>query len=58
MAGKGSKKSTILVRLVSTLGTGFFYVRKRNPKKQPNKLAFRKYDPVARKHAEFKEAKI
>ena len=52
------KKSTILVRLVSTAGTGFFFVKKRNPKQLTEKLSFRKYDPRARKHVLFKEQKI
>lgn len=53
-----AKKATILVKLQSTADTGFFYVRKRNPRKQTEKLAFMKYDPVARKHVEFKETKL
>jgi large subunit ribosomal protein L33 len=53
-----AKKATILVKLVSTAGTGFFYVKKRNPRKQTEKLAFKKYDPRVRKHVEFKEQKM
>lgn len=53
-----AKKATILVKLVSTAGTGYFYVRKRNPRKQTEKLNFRKYDPRIRKHVEFKEEKL
>ena len=53
-----AKQNTVLIRLVSTADTGFFYVKKKNPKKTTEKLSFRKYDPVARKHVEFKEAKI
>ena len=53
-----AKQNTVLIRLVSTAETGFFYVKKKNPKKTTEKLHFRKYDPVARKHVEFKEAKI
>lgn len=55
MAKKGA---TILVRLVSTAGTGYFKVRKRNPRKLLEKLKFRMYDPRARKHVEFVEKKI
>jgi ribosomal protein L33 len=29
-----------------------------DPRNQTEKLTFRKYDPVVRKHVEFKEAKI
>jgi len=53
-----AKKDTILVKMQSTAETGFFYVAKRNPKKQTEKLEFRKYDPVARKHVLFKETKL
>jgi large subunit ribosomal protein L33 len=53
-----AKPTTVKIKLVSTADTGFFYVTKKNPRTQTEKLAFRKYDPVARKHVEFKEAKI
>lgn len=53
-----AKKNTVLIRLVSTADTGYFYVKKKNPRKLTRKLSFRKYDPVARKHVEFKEEKI
>jgi large subunit ribosomal protein L33 len=53
-----AKSNTVLIKLESTAGTGFFYVAKKNPRKTTEKLNFRKYDPVARKHVEFKETKI
>jgi large subunit ribosomal protein L33 len=53
-----AKSVTQKIRLVSTADTGFFYVTKKNPRNQTEKLVFKKYDPVARKHVEFKEAKI
>ena len=53
-----AKPATILVKLVSTADTGFFYVAKKNPRTKTEKLEFKKYDPVARKHVVFKEAKI
>jgi large subunit ribosomal protein L33 len=46
------------IKLVSSAGTGYYYVTKKNPRNQTEKLVFKKYDPVARKHVEFKEAKI
>ncbi|OYY64221.1 MAG: 50S ribosomal protein L33 [Sphingomonas sp. 28-62-11] len=46
------------MKLVSSADTGFFYVTKKNPRTQTDKLTFRKYDPVVRKHVDFKEAKI
>ena len=53
-----AKPSTIKIRLNSTADTGFFYVTKKNPKTKTEKLTLKKYDPVARKHVEFKEGKI
>jgi large subunit ribosomal protein L33 len=46
------------IRLVSTAGTGYFYTTTKNKRNTPQKLKFRKYDPVIRQHVEFKEAKI
>lgn len=53
-----AKPATILVRMVSTADTGYFYVKKKNPRTQTEKLEMRKYDPVVRKHVLFKETKI
>ncbi|MDP6388898.1 MAG: 50S ribosomal protein L33 [Alphaproteobacteria bacterium] len=53
-----AKPATILVKLVSTADTGFYYVTKKNPRTMTEKLSFKKYDPVVRKHVEFKEGKI
>jgi large subunit ribosomal protein L33 len=53
-----AKPTTVKIKLVSSADTGFYYVTKKNPRTQTEKLSFRKYDPVARKHVEFKEAKI
>lgn len=53
-----AKPTTVLIRLVSSAGTGFYYVTKKNPRTQTEKLELRKYDPVVRKHVTFKEAKI
>ena len=53
-----AKPTTIKIKLVSTADTGYYYVTKKNPRTQTEKLLFKKYDPVARKHVEFKEAKI
>jgi large subunit ribosomal protein L33 len=59
-AGLGlmAKPTTVKIKLVSSADTGFFYVTKKNPRTKTEKLSFKKYDPVARKHVEFKEAKI
>jgi large subunit ribosomal protein L33 len=53
-----AKSNTIKIKLVSTADTGFYYVAKKNTRTATEKLSFRKYDPVVRKHVEFKEAKI
>ena len=53
-----AKPSTILIKLVSSADTGFYYVTKKNPRTSTEKMEFRKYDPVVRKHVMFKEAKI
>ncbi|MCB1488036.1 MAG: 50S ribosomal protein L33 [Bauldia sp.] len=53
-----AKATTIKVKLVSSADTGFYYVTKKNTRTQTEKLAMKKYDPVARKHVEFREAKI
>jgi large subunit ribosomal protein L33 len=53
-----AKANTVLIRLVSSADTGYFYVTKKNARTATGKLEFKKYDPVARKHVVFKEAKI
>jgi large subunit ribosomal protein L33 len=53
-----AKSNTVLIKLVSTADTGYYYVTKKNPRTSTEKLEFNKYDPVARKHVAFKEAKI
>jgi large subunit ribosomal protein L33 len=53
-----AKGGSILVRLVSAAGTGFFYVKPKNPRKLTTKLEFRKYDPVVKRHVLFTEAKM
>ncbi len=53
-----AKSATILVKLVSTADTGYYYVTKKNPRSTTEKFEFSKYDPVVRKHVPFKEAKI
>jgi len=46
------------IRMVSTADTGFFYTTFKNKRNTPDKLEIKKYDPKARKHVIFKEAKI
>ncbi len=53
-----AKPTTIKIKLQSTADTGYFYVAKKNARTMTDKMVVRKYDPVVRKHVEFKEAKI
>ena len=53
-----AKSSTVAIKMVSTAGTGYYYVTKKNPRTITDKLEFRKYDPVVRKHVLFKEGLI
>lgn len=53
-----AKSNVILVKLVSSADTGFYYVTKKNPRTSTEKLEMKKYDPVVRKHVPFKEGKI
>ncbi|MCE2482179.1 MAG: 50S ribosomal protein L33 [Alphaproteobacteria bacterium] len=53
-----AKAATLKIKMVSTADTGYYYVTKKNPRTKTEKLSLRKYDPVARKHVLFKEAKI
>jgi large subunit ribosomal protein L33 len=53
-----AKAVTIKVKLVSSADTGFYYVTKKNSRTMTDKLVKKKYDPVAKKHVEFRESKI
>ncbi|OLT43120.1 50S ribosomal protein L33 [Saccharomonospora sp. CUA-673] len=44
-----------IIKMRSTAGTGFTYVTRKNRRNNPDRLVLRKYDPIARKHVEFKE---
>ncbi len=48
----------ILIKLVSTAGTGHFYTTSKNPKTKTEKILLKKFDPKIRKHVEYKESKI
>ena len=47
-----------LIKLVSTAGTGYAYVTDKNKRTKLEKLKIKKFDPIARQHVEFVEAKI
>ncbi|HHC74361.1 MAG TPA: 50S ribosomal protein L33 [Thiothrix sp.] len=46
------------IKMVSTAKTGYYYTTTKNKRTTPDKLVMKRYDPVVRKHVEFKEAKI
>ena len=53
-----AKTKNALVRLISTQGTGVFYVAKISLKAGRKPLNVRKYDKKKRCHVIFKEAKM
>jgi len=53
-----AKPATIKIRLNSSADTGHFYVTRKNTRTMTEKMVIRKFDPVARKHVEYKEGKI
>jgi large subunit ribosomal protein L33 len=53
-----AKPTTVKIRLNSSADTGYFYVTKKNTRTMTEKMVVKKYDPIARKHVEFKEGKI
>jgi len=52
----GNSKRDI-IQLESSAGTGYRYTVTKNKRLHPERLEFRKYDPVIRKHVVFKETK-
>ena len=53
-----AKAAKLKIKLLSTADTGFFYVTSKNSRTMTDKMTKRKYDPIAKKHVEFREAKI
>ncbi|MFN0313790.1 MAG: 50S ribosomal protein L33 [Burkholderiales bacterium] len=46
------------IKLESSAGTGHFYTTTKNKRTMPEKMEMKKYDPVARKHVNYKETKL
>jgi large subunit ribosomal protein L33 len=44
-----------IVKLRSTAGTGYTYVTRKNRRNDPDRLGLKKYDPMVRRHVEFRE---
>jgi large subunit ribosomal protein L33 len=52
---KGTREK---IKLESSAGTGHFYTPTNNKRNMPEKMLIKKFDPVARKHVEYKETKL
>ncbi|MBI5085206.1 MAG: 50S ribosomal protein L33 [Acidobacteria bacterium] len=48
----------IIIKLVSSAGSGHFYTTTKNPKTKTEKIVIKKFDPKIRKHVDYKEAKV
>jgi large subunit ribosomal protein L33 len=57
MVNQAMSRSTLrpVIKLRSTEGTGYTYVTRKSRRNDPDRLVVRKYDPVTRRHAEFRE---
>jgi large subunit ribosomal protein L33 len=53
-----AKAISLKIKLVSSAGTGHYYVTKKNSRTQTDKLKKKKYDPIVKKHVEYSESKI
>lgn len=53
MAGRTELRPVIKLR--STAGTGYTYVTRKNRRNTPDRLVVSKYDPVVRRHVDFRE---
>ena len=54
MAGNSKRDIT---QIESTAGTGYRYSITKNKRLHPEKIEYKKYDPVVRKHVVFRETK-
>lgn len=52
---RASKDRRPIIKLRSTAGTGYTYVTRKNKINTRERITLMKYDPVIRKHVEFKE---
>ncbi|WGY02508.1 50S ribosomal protein L33 [Nocardioides sp. QY071] len=54
MATRASEVRPV-VKLRSTAGSRYVYVTRKNRRNDPDRLVLHKYDPVLRRHVEFRE---
>jgi large subunit ribosomal protein L33 len=53
-----AKAVNLKIKLVSSADTGHYYVTKKNSRTMTEKMVKKKYDPIAKKHVEYREGKI
>lgn len=53
-----AKKIREKIKMISSSGTGHYYTTTKNKRNTPDKLKFKKYDPIIRKHVLYSEGKI
>jgi large subunit ribosomal protein L33 len=46
-----------IIKLISTAGSGYAYVTRKNRRNDADRLVVRKYDPTIRQHVDFREAR-
>ena len=54
MAGNSKRE---IIQIESTAGTGYRYSVTKNKRVHPDRVEYKKFDPVIRKHVVFKETK-
>ena len=57
MSGAKGKDLRPIIKMVSTAGTGHTCVTRKNRRNTPYRLVLRKFDPVVRRHVEYKESR-
>ena len=59
MATRSAKAKDVrpVIKMVSTAGTADAYVTRKNRRNTPDRLVLRKFDPVVRRHVEYKESR-
>ena len=52
------KKSSMMYKLLSSAGTGFYYVGEKNSKNAARRMTLMKYDPIVNQYVLFNEMKL
>ena len=53
----GGNSKRVIIQIESTAGTGYRYSTTKNKRLHPDRVEYKKYDPVLKKHVIFKETK-